>query len=93
MHKEGAHYGGEEEREISPAHPGLWQRWGGRGRLEGQAVFVKGALRGELCQVHLLNVGKTAAWGKVDQVLEPSPGRQVPTAPGTPSAGGASCGT
>ena len=49
----------------------------GVARLEGQAVFVKGALRGELCQVHLLKVGKRAAWGRVEQVLEPSPGRQV----------------
>lgn len=60
----------------------------GVARLEGQAVFVKGALRGELCQVHLLKVGKTAAWGKVDQVLEPSPGRQVPDCPRYPQCGG-----
>ena len=60
----------------------------GVARLEGQAVFVKGALRGELCQVHLLKVGKTAAWGKVDQVLEPSPGRQVPDCPNYPQCGG-----
>ena len=65
----------------------------GVARLEGQAVFVKGALRGELCQVHLLKVGKTAAWGKVDQVLSPPLAAKCPTAPGTPSAGGASCGT
>lgn len=60
----------------------------GVARLEGQAVFVKGALQGELCQVHLLKVGKTAAWGKVDQVLEPSPGRQVPDCPRYPQCGG-----
>ena len=60
----------------------------GVARLEGQAVFVKGALRGELCQVHLLKVGKTAAWGKVDQVLEPSPGRQAPDCPRYPQCGG-----
>ena len=45
----------------------------GVARLEGQAVFVKGALAGELCQVQLLKVGKTAAWGRVSEVLEPSP--------------------
>lgn len=60
----------------------------GVARLEGQAVFVKGALRGELCQVHLLKVGKRAAWGRVEQVLEPSPGRQVPDCPNYPQCGG-----
>ena len=29
----------------------------GGARLEGQAVFVKGALAGEICQVQLLKVG------------------------------------
>ena len=49
----------------------------GVARLDGQAVFVKGALAGELCQVQLLKVGKSAAWGRVAEVTEPSPGRQV----------------
>ena len=31
----------------------------GVARLDGQAVFVKGALAGELCQVQLLKVGKS----------------------------------
>ena len=37
----------------------------GVARLNGQAVFVKGALAGELCRVQLLKVGKSAAWGRV----------------------------
>lgn len=63
---------------------------GGEGvaRLEGQAVFVKGALAGELCQVQLLKVGKHAAWGRVTEVLEPSPHRQVPDCPQYPKCGG-----
>ncbi|MDY4173641.1 MAG: 23S rRNA (uracil(1939)-C(5))-methyltransferase RlmD [Evtepia sp.] len=63
---------------------------GGEGvaRLEGQAVFVKGALAGELCQVQLLKVGKSAAWGRVEEVLEPSPRRQVPDCPQYPKCGG-----
>ena len=44
----------------------------GVARLDGQAVFVKGALAGELCQVQLLKVGKSAAWGRVTEVTEPS---------------------
>ena len=35
----------------------------GVARLEGQAVFVKGALQGERCQVQLLKVGKQAGPG------------------------------
>ena len=31
----------------------------GIGRLDGMAVFVRGALRGETCQVSLMKVGKS----------------------------------
>ena len=60
----------------------------GVARLAGQAVFVKGALQGERCQVQLLKVGKQAAWGRVEQVLTPSPGRQEPDCPQYPRCGG-----
>lgn len=60
----------------------------GGARLEGQAVFVKGALAGEICQVQLLKVGKSAAWGRVTQVLTPVPGRQSPDCPRYPRCGG-----
>ncbi len=60
----------------------------GVARLEGQAIFVKGALAGELCQVQLLKVGKSAAWGRVEKVLEASPRRQVPDCPQYPKCGG-----
>ena len=46
-------------------HPLRIEGYGSAGegvaRLEGQAVFVKGALAGEICQVQLLKVGKSAA--------------------------------
>ena len=60
----------------------------GVARLNGQAVFVKGALEGELCRVQLLKVGKTAAWGKINEILEPSPLRQEPDCPNYPKCGG-----
>ena len=60
----------------------------GIARLNGQAVFVKGAIAGELCQVQLMKVGKSAAWGRVVQVLEPSPHRQEPDCPQYPKCGG-----
>lgn len=63
---------------------------GGEGvaRLDGQAVFVKGVLAGERCAVQLLKVGKSAAWGRVREVLDPSPHRQTPDCPQYPKCGG-----
>ena len=73
-------------------HPLRIEGYGSAGegvaRLEGQAVFVKGALAGEVCQVQLLKVGKSAAWGRVTQVLTPVPGRQSPDCPRYPRWGG-----
>jgi 23S rRNA (uracil1939-C5)-methyltransferase len=60
----------------------------GVARLEGQVVFVHGALKGERCQVQLLKVGKSVAWGRVVQVLEPAPARQAPDCPQFPRCGG-----
>lgn len=60
----------------------------GVARLDGMAVFVKGALQGELCRVKLLKVGKTAAWGKVEQVVRPSTERVKPDCPYYPKCGG-----
>ena len=60
----------------------------GIARLDGMAVFVKGALRGEECRVRLLKVGKTAAWGKVEQVIKPSSERITPDCPHYPKCGG-----
>ena len=60
----------------------------GIARLDGMAVFVKGALRGEMCRVKLLKVGKTAAWGKVEQVVTPSVERQKSDCPHFPKCGG-----
>ncbi len=60
----------------------------GVARLDGQAVFVKGALAGELCRVQLLKVGKSVAWGRVVEVLEASPFRQKSDCPYYPRCGG-----
>ena len=57
---------------------------------DGRVCFVSGALKGETCSVHLLKVGKTAAWGKVSRVLAPSPARQQPDCPAFPKCGGCS---
>ena len=73
-------------------HPLRIEGYGNAGegvaRLDGQAVFVRGAIPGELCAVQLLKVGKTAAWGRVTELLEPSEARQVPDCPNYPKCGG-----
>ena len=50
----------------------------GVGRIDGCVVFVKNAIKGEVCRVQLLKVGKRAAWGKIEEILMPSPDRVEP---------------
>ena len=54
----------------------------------GMVVFVAGALPGETCQVQLLKVGKTAAWGRMQQVCTPSSARRAPDCGSYPRCGG-----
>ena len=60
----------------------------GIGRLDGMAVFVRGALRGETCQVSLMKVGKSCAWAQVVKILEKSPARIPSDCPHFPICGG-----
>ena len=60
----------------------------GVARIDGQAVFVHRALRGEDCDVLILKVLKNAAFGKVVQVHEPSPHRREPDCPWYGQCGG-----
>lgn len=50
-------------------------------RIEGMAVFVKGGIPGETCRVTVEHVGHRAAWARVEDILEPSPGRVTPDCP------------
>ena len=63
---------------------------GGEGvaRIEGMAVFVKGALRGERADVLIEHVGHSAAWGRIEKLLEPSPARIEPDCPYYGACGG-----
>lgn len=60
----------------------------GVARIDGRAVFVHRALRGEDCDVLLLKVLKNAAFGKVVKVHEPSPHRVEPDCPYYGKCGG-----
>ncbi|MCD8381797.1 MAG: 23S rRNA (uracil(1939)-C(5))-methyltransferase RlmD [Clostridiales bacterium] len=61
----------------------------GVGRLEdGLAVFVRGALAGETAKISLMKVTKHCAWGRLLEVLTPSPARIPPDCPYYPRCGG-----
>lgn len=53
----------------------------GIARIDGQVVFVHGAVRGELCRILVMKVLKNAAFGKVTELLESSPERREPDCP------------
>ena len=47
-------------------------------RIDGRAVFVKGALVGEKIEVRILKATKTAVYGKIENIISPSPERCEP---------------
>ena len=60
----------------------------GVARLDGAVVFVKGAVRGETCQVYLDKVGRSAIWGHVTAVEVASSSRVEPDCPYYERCGG-----
>jgi len=60
----------------------------GVARVGGQVVFIRGALDGEACRIKILKAGKTAAFGKVEAVLEASSHRVTPACPVFQKCGG-----
>ena len=60
----------------------------GVARVEGMAVFVKGALRGEEAEFTVEHVGRSAAWAHMDRLLTVSPARQEPDCPYYRQCGG-----
>ncbi len=55
---------------------------------DGMTCFVRGALDGELCSVHLDKIGRSCAWGTAGEILEPSNARVVPDCPCFGQCGG-----
>lgn len=79
--KEGA-YARIGENRIYRAHIVGYSSEGlGIARIDGQVVFVHGAVRGEICDVLVMKVLKNAAFGKIAALAEPSPARRVPDCP------------
>ena len=60
----------------------------GVAKIEGCAVFVPNAIRGERCLVRIEKVGKTWAAGKITEILEKSPHRVQRQCPISSSCGG-----
>ena len=53
----------------------------GVARIDGRAVFVKGAIRGEVCDIRILKVTDKLMWAKVERLIEPSPTGSAPPVP------------
>ena len=71
-----------EKNRIYRAHIDGYSSEGlGIARIDGQVVFVHGAVRGETCDVLEMKVLKNAAFGKIAALAEPSPARRQPDCP------------
>lgn len=71
-----------EKNRIYRAHIDGYSSEGlGIARIDGQVVFVHGAVRGETCDVLVMKVLKNAAFGKIAALAEPSPARRQPDCP------------
>ncbi len=53
----------------------------GVARVEGLAVFVRGAVRGETVDLRIEHIGHSAAWGHIEGLAVPSPARREPDCP------------
>ena len=60
----------------------------GVARIDGRVIFVHGGVRGETCSIRILKVLKSVAFARVEEIMEGSPGRQVPDCPHYPACGG-----
>ena len=57
-------------------------------RIEGCAVFVPNAIRGELCEIKIIHVSQNSAHGKIERILERSPHRIPRSCPDAKLCGG-----
>lgn len=59
-------------------------------RIDGRVVFVPGGAIGDLCEIRIVKVNKTTAYGRLERILRPSPDRIDPECPHTAQCGGCS---
>jgi len=60
----------------------------GVARIDGQVVFVKHAIEGEMCEIHILRTTKSVAWARIEALLIPSQHRLIPDCPAFGPCGG-----
>ena len=60
----------------------------GVARINGQVVFVKGAIEGEVLEIRILKTAKTVAWAKIEMIITPSTHRITPACPTYGPCGG-----
>lgn len=68
------------------------ERWSSEGdgicRVDGMAVFVKGAVPGDLCRIRILKVMKNYAFARLEEVLDASANRAISSCPVFGKCGG-----
>jgi 23S rRNA (uracil1939-C5)-methyltransferase len=55
---------------------------------EGRAVFIKGALPSELCKIKIIKATDAIVYGRLEEIVEASPGRVAPDCPYYGKCGG-----
>ena len=60
----------------------------GVARAEGMALFIPGAAAGDRLRVRIVKVLKNRTYGRIEQILEPSPARITPACPVCAKCGG-----
>lgn len=62
----------------------------GVGRFDGMAVFVPATAAGDVLQVKIVKPSKSYAYGRIEQIVTPGEGRQIPDCPISGVCGGCS---
>ncbi len=60
----------------------------GVAHIDGLVVFVKGALKGEECEIRIMKANKNIAYARIERVIKPSIHRVEPECPVFPKCGG-----
>lgn len=78
-----------KKNELIPMEiTGMTHEGSGVGHLEGMAVFVPGAAVGDTLLVRIVKVNKSYCFGRLEQILTPSPDRILPDCPVSSRCGG-----